>query len=112
MLNKIQYISQGNTPQQHILNIGNVLDAGCRWIQLRMKNTPDDIILKTADHAKKLCEKFGATFILNDNPILAKEIDSDGVHLGLNDMSVAGAREIIRKNKIIGGTANTIDDII
>ncbi|MNE76174.1 Thiamine-phosphate synthase [compost metagenome] len=43
---------------------------------------------------------------------IAKEIDADGVHLGLTDTSVAEARKILGPTKIIGGTANTLDDVL
>ena len=38
MFEKIQYISQGETPEQQLANICRALDAGCKWIQLRYKN--------------------------------------------------------------------------
>ncbi len=39
-------------------------------------------------------------------------MDADGVHLGLSDMSVEEARLILGNTKIIGGTANTFEDVL
>jgi thiamine-phosphate pyrophosphorylase len=53
-----------------------------------------------------------ADYIINDNVYLAKKMDADGVHLGLTDMSVLEARQILGETKIIGGTANTFEDVL
>jgi thiamine-phosphate pyrophosphorylase len=60
---------------------------------------------------KDLCLEKGATFIVNDFVNVAKAVDADGIHLGLNDDAVHLAREILGFEKIIGGTANTFTDI-
>ncbi len=58
-----------------------------------------------------MCEKYLASFIINDNLYLAQQINADGVHLGLSDMKIDEARTILGAEKIIGGTANTFEDI-
>ncbi|MDR7128977.1 thiamine-phosphate pyrophosphorylase [Algoriphagus sp. 4150] len=109
---RFQFISQGQTPEEHLKNCKEVLNAGGKWIQLRMKNFPDEIVEKTALEVQSLCAQFGATFILNDNVNLAKKINADGVHLGLSDTAIIEARLILGKDKIIGGTANTVEDVV
>lgn len=111
MLNKIQYISHGDTPQEQLYHIESVLGAGQQWIQYRFKNTTSTTLWKTAEQVKKLCEQYNATLIINDHVDLAKAIDADGVHLGLTDLSITQAKEYL-PNKIIGGTANTFEDIL
>ena len=110
-INKLQYISQEKPFISHLEAIENVLVAGCKWIQLRLKNLEEREILSIAMEAKRLCDNYQAILIINDYVKIAKEIDADGVHIGLNDMSVAEARLILGKNKIIGATANTIDHV-
>lgn len=112
MYSKLQYISQGKTSKEHLLNIQSVLDAGCSWIQLRLKNVDPLEYESMANKVKEICSKYKATFIINDNVLIAKNCDSDGVHLGLNDMLVLEARKILGENKIIGGTANTLEDVL
>lgn len=111
-MHKLQYISQGKTVQEQTENIRSALDAGCRWVQLRFKNAGYGELVDLAVQVKQMCAAYHATFILNDHVDIAKRTDADGVHLGLSDTSIAEAREILGKNKIIGGTANTINDVL
>ncbi len=110
MLHKLQYISQGSTPDIHIQNIESTLNAGVKLVQFRLKNSSNESYIEYAIKAKKLCQKFDAQLIINDNPLVAKACDADGLHLGLDDMNVVEAKKIIL-NKIIGGTANTFKHI-
>ncbi len=87
------------------------LDGGCKWVQLRMKGATDDEAEPIALELLEECHKRGATFILDDRVELCKKIGADGVHLGKNDMPVNEARELLGHDFIIGGTANTFDDI-
>ena len=109
--NRLQFISQGANCEAQFRSISRALDAGCGWIQLRYKNLPDMQSFGLANKVKKLCESYQAILIVNDFPVLAKEVDADGVHLGLNDQSVAEARRMVGAEKIIGGTANTVLDV-
>ncbi len=112
MLHKLQYISQGNTISEQEYNIGKALDGGCSWIQLRFKNGVPDDLVKAAKIIKHKCLAYNATFIINDHVQVAKDFDADGVHLCLSDMNVLKARCILGKDKIIGGTANTYEDVL
>ena len=107
----LQFISHHYGDISYLDSIRLALEGGCRWVQLRMKDTPDDVLLATALEAKKICRMFGATFIIDDNVAIVKEVGADGVHLGKNDMPVADARKILGDSFIIGGTANTIEDV-
>jgi len=111
MFNRLQYISQGNTVEEQLYNIHQALDHGCDWIQMRFKNATSEDTFTLAEAVKILCQEYLATFIINDNVALASEIDSDGIHLGLSDMRISKAREILGSSKIIGGTANTFENI-
>lgn len=107
MISSLQYISQA----PHLENIKAACEAGCKWIQLRMKNTTEAIILQHAMAAKIICDDWGATLIVNDHPYIAFAIGA-GVHVGKNDMTVAAARMIMGPQAIVGGTANTIEDVL
>lgn len=109
---KLQYISQGDTQEEQLNNIQKALEFGCRWIQLRFKKANAETLEQTALFVKELCKKFDAIFIINDHVTLAKKIDADGVHLGLTDSSIKEARELLGEEKIIGGTANTYEDVV
>lgn len=87
------------------------LEGGCRWIQLRMKEASAEDLEKEALYIQNLCRQYNATFIIDDHVELVKKIHADGVHLGKKDMPVAEARHILGKDFIIGGTANTFEDV-
>ena len=112
MYSKVQYISQGSTANEQLNNIKMVLDADYKWIQLRFKNQSDEVLMPLAEKVKKLCDVYDATFIVNDHIEIAKSIDASGVHLGLTDSSVMNARTVLGNEKIIGGTANTLADVL
>lgn len=107
----IQYISNSNAKYSHLQGIRLALAGGCRWIQLRMKDCADDEIIPVAKQVKELCREYCAKFVIDDNVEIAKLLDLDGVHLGKNDMPVAEARILLGENKILGGTANTFEDV-
>lgn len=88
-----------------------LLKAGLNWVQLRVKNRTEKEIYNIADSFVALCEKYKAFSIINDYPQLAKRVGADGVHLGKSDMSPAEARALLGKDFIIGGTANTFEDV-
>ncbi len=106
MLPKLHYISQGSTPDMHLMHIESALDAGVRLIQLRLKNSSDELYLDLAHRAKALCEVYDARLIINDHAGVAQSCNSDALHLGLTDMPVPEARKLL-PGKLIGGTANT-----
>ena len=112
MFSKLQYISQGNTIEEQLYNIHQALDNGCDWIQLRFKNGNSLELFTLAEAVKILCEEYLSVFIINDKVDLALQVNADGVHLGLNDMRIPDARSILGNHKIIGGTANTFEDVL
>lgn len=108
----LQYISHFTPQISYAEGIRMALEGGCRWIQLRMKDAPADEIIACAEEVLPLCRRHGAKFLLDDHVELVRQLGADGVHLGKNDMPVDEARKILGPDIIIGGTANTIEDII
>ena len=107
----IQFITHTNERYNYIDGVRMALEGGCRWIQLRMKDASEEEVLKTAKSTRKLCRKYGAVFFLDDYVELVERTGADGVHLGKNDMPIDKARRLLGKDKIIGGTANTFEDV-
>lgn len=111
-MDRLYYISQGETPQTHLINIEKVCAAGVKLIQLRLKNSSFQDHLATAKSAKVICDYYGAQLIINDAVTIAKEVQSAGVHLGKEDISITEARTILGEKAVIGGTANTLKDCL
>ncbi len=108
---KLQFISHQTDTMSYLEGIHEAITGGCKWIQLRMKGATDDEVRPIAWKVKEWCRMMCAVFIIDDRVELVKEIGADGVHLGKNDMPIAEARRILGDDFIIGGTANTFDDV-
>lgn len=107
----LQFISHYTDNLTYLDSVKIALDGGCKWVQLRMKDCTTDEIRPIAIEAQALCKAANATFIIDDNVELVKELRVDGVHLGKNDMPIAEARAILGSDFIIGGTANSFEDV-
>jgi thiamine-phosphate diphosphorylase len=107
----IQFITHTNERYDYIDGVQMALEGGCRWIQLRMKDASEETFLKTAETTRVLCKQYDAVFILDDHVEWVEKIGADGVHLGKDDMPIDKARQLLGKDKIIGGTANTFEDV-
>lgn len=108
----LQFITHNNSRFNEVEGAKAALEGGCRWIQLRMKNASDDEFIAAGKEIGRLCRKAGAKFILDDRVELVELLNADGVHLGKNDMPVAEARRLLGSEKIIGATANNLQDAI
>ncbi len=75
------------------------------FFQLRLKNTSFKKKLLIGKKVKKICKKYNTKLIINDDVHLAKELNSDGCHLGQKDMHILKAKKYF-KNKIIGITCH------
>lgn len=107
----LQFITHRNDRYDEISGTRAVLEGGCRWVQLRMKDAPDEEFLRVGREVGRLCRQYGATFLLDDRVQLVTELGADGVHLGKNDMPPREARTLLPAGTIIGSTANTFEDI-
>lgn len=78
------------------------LAGGATVLQYRDKSDDAKKRLKQAENLKALCLKYNATFIINDDLSLAKQVNADGIHLGKSDLIYEKAREKLGPDKIIG----------
>ena len=92
--------------------VEDVLKSGATFLQLREKIQGHEEIVKTAINLQTLCKKYNVPFVVNDDIMAAKEIDADGVHIGQSDMEYTKAREILGPDKIIGVSAQTVEQAI
>ena len=109
---RLQFITHYNNVYSYIDSARIALEGGCRWIQLRMKDTEEALLEETAIIVQQMCKDYGATFIIDDHVHLTRKLMADGVHLGKNDMPVAEARKILGDSYIIGSTVNSFQDIL
>lgn len=97
----------------------SLLDIACQAIaggvdilQMREKRKSPEELLRLGHILASLCKKNGVTFIVNDDPLLARELDADGVHLGQEDLRqypVNTVRKLIGPDKIIGLSTHSLE---
>lgn len=79
-----------------------VLSGGARVLQYRNKAADAALRLEQARALRELTHEFSVPLIINDDVVLAQQVDAEGVHLGSEDGSVAAARAVLRSGKLIG----------
>ena len=108
----LQFIMHQTERYSYLESARMALEGGCKWIQLRMKDALLEEVEAVALQLKPLCKEHEAILILDDHVELAKKLEVDGVHLGKKDMPIDQARQILGEAFIIGGTANTFEDVV
>ncbi|GAA7138982.1 thiamine phosphate synthase [Helicobacter pylori] len=69
-------------------------------------------IKQLALECQKLCQKYGAPFIVNDEVKLALELKADGVHVGQEDMAIEEVMTLCKKRQFIGLSVNTLEQAL
>lgn len=88
------------------------LKGGATMIQIREKDLDENAFLKEAEQIQSLCAKYCVPFIVNDNVEIAVKIGADGVHVGQSDMAAKDVRALIGKDKILGVSAQTVEQAL
>lgn len=109
----LMFITHRTARYTELQQIQMVMEGGCDWVQLRMKEGMDRA---TAQAAKALTANRSCC-CLNDQVEMALEVGCDCVHLGKKDMPIAEAWRMIRERQgtkrfLVGATANTFKDIV
>ncbi len=88
--------------------VEELLEAGVTLVQLREKEAEDAFFLEEAIELRKLCDRYGVPLIINDRPDIAKQAGAAGVHVGLSDMGIEKARDMLGEAFVIGGSAHNV----
>jgi len=88
------------------------LDGGVTFLQLREKDLDDENFYREAVELQALAREYGVPFVVNDNVDIAVRMDADGVHVGQSDMEAGDVRALIGPDKILGVSAQTVEQAI
>ncbi len=88
------------------------LDGGVTFVQLREKQLDEAHFMEEAKDLQALCREYNVPFIINDNVDIALAMDADGVHVGQSDMEAGDVRAKLGPDKIIGVSAQTVEQAI
>lgn len=79
--------------------------------QLRIKNINNVDFIRIAKRISSTIQLKKKMLLINDHAEIAKIVNANGLHLGKNDISVKNARTILGKNKIIGKTVHSLEEL-
>lgn len=86
--------------------------GGVTMVQLREKECSTAEFIQLARELKAALAPLGIPLIINDRVDVALAVDADGVHIGQSDMPYATARKLLGRDKIIGLSVETMDEVI
>lgn len=92
--------------------VEEALQGGATFVQLREKRLGEEAFLQEAVELKELCQRYRVPFVINDNVDIAIAMDADGVHVGQSDMEAGCVREKLGPDKIIGVSAQTVEQAV
>lgn len=92
--------------------VEQALKGGATFVQLREKNLDKEHFMEEARQIKELCREHKVPFVINDSVDIALEMDADGVHVGQSDMEAGDVREKLGPDKIIGVSAQTVEQAL
>ena len=88
----------------------NKTDEEFTIVQLREKTASTKEFYDLALRVKEITSRYGVPLLINDRIDIALAVDSEGVHIGQDDMPAGIAREIIGEDKILGVSASTVEE--
>ena len=98
------------TDEEFLNIIEEAIKGGTSIVQLREKTASTKDFYKLALKVKEITSKYDVPLLINDRIDIALAVDSDGVHIGQDDMPADIAREIIGDDKILGVSASTVEE--
>jgi thiamine-phosphate pyrophosphorylase len=86
-----------------------LIEGGVDLIQLRGKSLAIPELTRLAEKLHRLTNSAGVPLIVNDHAEVARDVALDGLHLGQDDLAIAAARTIVRRNLWIGKSTHSLD---
>ena len=111
-LSRLHFITYDDASISHMQMAEQACRGGVELVQLRTKGKDFPAWVAEGQLVKAVCDRYGARLIVNDSAAVAKAVGAFGVHLGKLDMPIQKAREILGDGFVIGGTANTTEDLL
>lgn len=111
-LPRVQFLTLGTLPREHLRQAELACAGGVRWVQLRAKGLPEPEWVALARDVVAVCRAHGALCTINDAPAVALAAGADGVHLGREDASPAAARRLLGPAALVGVTLNAPADLV
>lgn len=111
-IEKLQFITHDITQHTHIEQVQIACEAGAKWIQYRCLTKTDEELLKDISVIGEICDDWGATLIVTNHIHLKGKGDIQGFHIEDMDADFIALRELIGEEYTLGGSANTVENLI
>jgi len=98
--------------RSHIEIAEAAIRGGADAIQLRDKTAPAGMLYRVALELREITRKSNVSFLVNDRLDVALAVDADGAHVGQQDIPASAARRILGAGKILGVTAETVEEAL
>ncbi|SON56269.1 Thiamine-phosphate synthase [Hartmannibacter diazotrophicus] len=87
------------------------LPLGLKFVQLRIKDQPDDVVRAEIAEAIRLCKQAGCTLVINDYWQMAIEFGAEWLHLGQEDLEVADVAAIRKAGIKLGISTHSDEEL-
>lgn len=92
--------------------VEEAVEGGTTFVQVREKDISTREFYNIALEVKKVTDYYKIPLVINDRIDIAQAIDADGVHLGQKDMQLTVARKILGRDKLIGISAESLEEAL
>jgi thiamine-phosphate pyrophosphorylase len=89
-----------------------LIEGGADLIQLRGKSLTITELSRLAEKLHRLTISAGVPLIINDHAEVARDVALEGLHLGQDDLEIAAARTLVRRNLWIGKSTHRLDQAV
>ncbi len=110
IVDTLMCLTRDESTLNHYEQVKTFIYAGAKLIQLRSKSLSQGELFHQAKLSAEFCKMHDCILLINDYHQLAKDIDADGVHLGMTDAPVELVRNLLPPEKIIGKTVHSISE--
>ena len=111
-IEKLQFITHDIPQHTHVEQAQIACEAGAKWIQYRCLTKGDEELLADINAIASICDDWGATLIVTDHIHLKGKADIQGFHLEDMDADFVELRKQIGDEYTLGGSANTVENLI
>ena len=111
-IEKLQYITHDIPNLTHIEQAQLACEAGAKWIQYRCLSKDDDALLADISAIAEICDDWGTTLIVTDHIHLNGKADIQGFHIEDMDADFAAIHKQLGNDVTLGGSANTVENLI
>lgn len=102
------YVITPDATSERVLEIAAAsVRGGADVVQLRHKTMARGELLALARRVRQVARDI--LFVVNDHVDIALLAEADGVHLGPDDLSIAGARSVAGGRLVIGASASSVE---